>query len=149
MLLKKYGIHIALIIACALIIIVPLTQNEVDPEKIRKANVAATNFLELVDAGEYETARKEGATILKEKETLDSWISLLASEDIVLGEVLSRNQIKSSYSTTALKSPDGEYVTLTFKSDYTHKKEITETIVVMIDKNRGWRVAGYFRVIRK
>ena len=89
MLLKKYGIHIALIIACSFIIIIPLTQNEVDPEKIRKANIAATNFLELIDAGEYETARKDGATILKEKETLDGWIGLLAS-GAELGEQLDR-----------------------------------------------------------
>jgi hypothetical protein len=142
--LKKYGIHIALIFACSLIILVPLLKDEPDPEKVRKATVAAMDFLQLIDAQQYETARKEGATLLKERETLTGWIAKLSGVRSDLGPAMDRKQIEVSYSTTAKDSPDGEYVMLTYSTQYQKKIAVSETIIVMLDKNRGWRVAGYF-----
>ena len=144
MLLKKYGIHLALIIACSFIILVPFLKDEPDPEKVRRASVAAMDFLQLIDKGEFETARKEGAELLKQKVTLNGWIAKLDGVQTTLGSVIDREQIDVSYSTTAKDSPDGEYVMLTFNSKYKRKIDVKETIIVMLDKNRGWRVAGYF-----
>ncbi len=144
MLLKKYGIHIALIIAASFIILVPYFQEEPDPKKVDRATVAAMDFLQLVDAGDYETARKEGASLLKEKVTLNDWIARLAGVQSRLGPVIKRKQIEASYSTTARNSPEGEYVMLTYTSNFKQKVGVSETIIVMLDKNRGWRVAGYF-----
>lgn len=144
MLLKKYGIHLALIIACSFIILVPFLKDEPDPEKVRRASVAAMDFLQLIDNGEFETARKEGAELLKQKVTLNGWIAKLDGVQTTLGSVIDREQIDVSYSTTAKDSPDGEYVMLTFNSKYKRKIDVKETIIVMLDKNRGWRVAGYF-----
>lgn len=148
MFFKKYGIHLALIIASAFIILVPYLKDEPDPEKINRATVAAMDFLEIVDQGDYEAARKESATLLKGRVTLDDWIEYLSKLHNTLGPVLDRKLETASYSTTAKDSPDGEYVILTFTSQFKRKVGITETIVVMVDKNRGWRVAAYVPVIK-
>ena len=144
MLLKKYGIHIALIFAASFIILVPYFKDEPDPIKVERATVAAMDFLQLVDAGEYETARKEGAALLKTRVTLNDWIAKLAGVQSRLGPIIKREQVEASFSTTARDSPDGEYVMLTYSSNFKMKVGVSETIIVMLDKNRGWRVAGYF-----
>jgi hypothetical protein len=141
---KKYGIHIALIIACSFIILVPYLKDEPDPEKVNRATVAAMDFLQLIDADDYETARKEGATLLKEREALLGWIEKLAGVRRDLGPVIERKQIEVSYSTSALDGPEGEYVMLTYTSQFQKRIAVHETVIVMLDKNRGWRVAGYF-----
>lgn len=145
MFFKKYGIHIALILACSTIILVPmLNKSKTDPVKIERATDAAVDFLKLVDAGKYEEARKEGATLLKERVTLNDWVGKLAGVHDSLGQALERKQVETSYATTAKDSPDGEYVMITYSTQYQRKVSVNETVIVMIDKNRGWRVAGYF-----
>jgi len=142
--LKKYGIHIALLIASAAIILVPYLKDEPDPEKINRATAAAFEFLQRIDNNDFEEARKEGATLLKERETLIGWVEKLRGVRNSLGSVIEREQIEVSYSTSAKDSPDGEYVMLTFNSQYQKRVAVSETVIVMLDKNRGWRVAGYF-----
>lgn len=144
MFFKKFGIHIALILASSLIILVPYLKDGPDPVKVERATAAAVEFFKLVDAGEYETARKEGATLLKERETLNGWIAKLNGVKETLGPVMGREQVEASYSTSAKDSPDGEYVMITYKSQFKQRVDVSETVIVMIDKNRGWRVAGYF-----
>ncbi len=144
MLLKKYGIHIALILAASFIVLVPYFKEGPDPIKVERATVAAMDFLQLVDAGDYETARKEGAALLKTRVTLNDWIAKLAGVQSRLGPIIKREQVEASYSTSAKDSPDGEYVMLTYTSNFKQKVGVSETIIVMLDKNRGWRVAGYF-----
>jgi len=141
---KKYGIHLVLIIASAVIILVPYLKDEPDPEKVNRATVAAMDFLQLIDADEYEAARKEGATLLKERESLLGWVERLSGVRQTLGPVIEREQIAVSYSTSALDGPDGEYVMLTYTSKFQKRIAVHETVIVMLDKNRGWRVAGYF-----
>jgi hypothetical protein len=144
LLFKKYGIHIALIVACSLIILVPYLKQGPDPEKVSRATTAAMDFFQLIDKADYEAARKEGATLLKERETLIGWIDKLNGVRNSLGPAIDRKQIAVVYTTTAKDSPEGEYVMLTFTSQYQKKIAVTETVIVMLDKNRGWRVAGYF-----
>ncbi|MBE0502269.1 MAG: DUF4019 domain-containing protein [Desulfuromonadales bacterium] len=144
MFLKKYGIHIALLIASAAIILVPYLKDEPDPEKINRATTAAFEFLQRIDNNDFEEARKEGAALLKERETLIGWVEKLRGVRNSLGSVIERKQIEVSYSTSAKDSPDGEYVMLTFNSQYQKRVAVSETVIVMLDKNRGWRVAGYF-----
>ena len=149
MFFKKYGIHFALILASSIIILATYINNEEpDPAKVERATVAANAFLELVEQGDYEAARKESATLLKGQVTLNDWIEYLSKLNNTLGPVLDRKLETASYSTTAKDSPDGEYMTMTFTSQFKLKVGITETVVVMVDKNRGWRVAAYVPVIK-
>lgn len=144
MLFKKYGIHIVLIISSLVIVMVPLLEKDPDPEKIRRATVAATAFFERIDAGDFEDARKEGAQLLKQRVTLNDWVEKLDKAKSLYGPVIERQQVESNYSTSAQDSPDGEYVMLSYVSDFTRKKALNETVIVMLDGERGWRVAGYF-----
>jgi hypothetical protein len=144
LLLKKYGIHLTLIIASAFIILVPYLKKEPDPVKIENATVAAKEFLKLIDADDFEAARKEAATLLKEREALLAWVEKLNGVRSSLGPVIERKLIETSYSTSAKDSPEGEYVMLTFTSQYKKRIAVKETVVVTLDNNRGWRVAGYF-----
>lgn len=143
MLLKKYGIHIVLIIAGALIILVPMLKDKPDPEKLNRATDAAYEFFTLIDAGKFEQARKEGSELLKKKVTLNDWIKQLTNVSEARGAALDRQKTAAVYTTMAVDSPDGEYVIISFISQYEHRKNEEESVVVMIDKNRGWRIAAY------
>jgi len=54
------------------------------------------------------------------------------------------NPLAQKYQTTAPGAPDGEYVIIQFSTTFENKKESTETLTLMMDKDRGWRTAGYF-----
>jgi len=58
--------------------------------------------------------------------------------------VVKRDVKSQKYQTTAPGAPDGEYVIIQFSTTFENKKESTETLTLMMDKDRGWRTAGYF-----
>jgi hypothetical protein len=39
---------------------------------------------------------------------------------------------------------DKEYVIIQFSTTFENKQESTETLTMMMDKDRGWRASGYF-----
>ena len=59
------------------------------------------------------------------------------------GALLDREKKDSSYSTSAVDSPEGEYISLVFDSRYQKAKSVAEYITVMLDEGH-WKVAGYF-----
>jgi hypothetical protein len=44
----------------------------------------------------------------------------------------------------SLQPPDGQYVVIQYKTAFENKKAGVETITPMLDKDKKWRVSGYF-----
>lgn len=142
---RQYRIHVVLMIAAALMIILPLLNEKPDAEKAAVATAAADEFLQLVDAGHYDASWQVSAKLLQEKVSKEKWVEQMQQIRGDLGPLVSRKQDDISYATAAKDSPDGEYIQIFYNTDFKNKPGVKETITVMLEKSDGhWRVAGYF-----
>lgn len=141
---KQFRIHVVLIISVLAMILVPMIPKKVDPEKAQAATTAAMQFLELVDTGGYTESWQTSAALLKETVTEKDWTEKLSKARTLSGAMVERKQDDLSYSTTALDSPDGEYIMMVFVSSFERAASVEETLTVMLEEDHRWRVAGYF-----
>ena len=61
-----------------------------------------------------------------------------------LGAVKSRELQTKRFTRRLPAAPDGQYVVLEYKTSFDRKAEAIETVTPMLDKDKKWRVSGYF-----
>lgn len=140
---KQFRIHIVLIVACVFMIVFPILNEKPDTEKAEKATAVAMEFLQLIDAEKYAESWQMSAGLMKERVTEIDWVEKLTKARTLSGPLVERKEKDSSYSTTAVDSPDGEYISLIFESRFQRAESVSEYITVMLDDGH-WKVAGYF-----
>jgi hypothetical protein len=110
-----------------------------------KAALTATHaWLALVDGGRYSESWEAMGTPAKAAVTVEQWQTSMNGVRKPLGDMKTRKLKKSVYSTTLPGAPDGQYVTLQFKTAYSNKKGAVETATSMLDADGAWHVVGYF-----
>ena len=60
------------------------------------------------------------------------------------GKVISRQLESKRYTTTLPGRANGQYVVLQYKTSFEHHKSARETVTTILDKDRKWRVSGYY-----
>lgn len=140
---KNLRIHVVLIIACLLMIIIPLWNETPDSEKIDLAEPVANAFLEKIDAGEYAQSWQSAAHLMQEKISLEEWEEKLQGARARSGQLVSREKTSATYSTEAQDSPEGEYIMLIYESRFEFAEDVSEYVTVM-RQDGDWKVAGYF-----
>jgi len=143
-LFRRFGIHITLICAALAIIIGPRLHQKPDPVKMEAAGQSAARFLELVDNQHYEQSWQASAKLLRDKVPNEEWIKKLTSLREWAGPVVERKQVDARYTTEAKDSPDGEYILINFESHFQKQQSAKEQVIVMLEDDHLWRVAGYF-----
>jgi len=113
-------------------------------EKEAKAIESGQQWLTLCDQANYSESWETAATYFKNAVKKEQWEQMAAAVRKPLGKVGKREVKSQKYQTTAPGAPDGEYVIIQFSTTFENKKESTETVTMMMDKDRGWRAAGYF-----
>jgi hypothetical protein len=113
-----------------------------DKEKIAVA--AAEKWLIVIDGGRYAESWKEAAEYFKGAVKQEQWEQSLIAVRKPLGKLISRKVKNKSYTTSLPGAPDGEYVVIQFDTSFENKKSAIETVTSMMDKDRKWRVSGYF-----
>jgi hypothetical protein len=113
-------------------------------EKQKAAITATQEWLALIDAGHYAQSWQESATYFRNAVAKKQWEQLMKASRQPLGSLISRQVKSATYETSLPGAPDGEYVVIQFKTSYENKKSSVETVTPMYEKNRGWRVSGYF-----
>ena len=113
-----------------------------DKEKISVA--VAEKWLILIDGGRYAESWKEAAEYFKEAVKQEQWEQSLIAVRKPLGKLISRKMKSKSYTTSLPGAPDGEYVVIQFDASFENKKSAVETVTSMMDKDRKWRMSGYF-----
>jgi hypothetical protein len=79
---------------------------------------------------------------VRDKVTQQDWIKKLEQTRSRFGGLVQRIQ-KSTRSATALKdSPEGEYIILSYESDFQAAEKVSEYVAVMHDGD-GWKVVSY------
>ena len=140
---KQFRIHSVLILACIFMIVFPLLNETPDKEKAEKATAVATEFLQLIDAAKYAESWQMSAGLMKDKVSEKDWVEKLTRARALSGDLLERREQDASYSTTAVDSPEGEYISLIFESSFQRVESVNEYVTVMLDDGH-WKVAGYF-----
>jgi hypothetical protein len=110
----------------------------------KAAEKAALEWLKLVDKGDYITSWKESGAFFQGAMAAEKWSELINGVRVPLGQVTSRKLAAAQARKTMPGAPDGEYYILQFKSSFTSKASAVESVTVINEKGRGWRVVGYF-----
>jgi hypothetical protein len=145
MLPRKYRIHAFLVLISLIIIFYPQYSKKPDQQRIDDSTIAAMNFLELVDQGDYEQSWQVAADYLKQQVPLEQWKEKIIAVRTAAGKNISRKE-KSNFYTKEQREglPAGEYIVYVFASKFENAADVTETITVMLGTDDIWRVAGYF-----
>ncbi len=113
-------------------------------EAEKSAIASATEWLNLVDEGNYDRSWDESASLFKTEVSKDQWLGLLKNNRSPLGKVLTRKLKLKHYTKSMPGAPDGDYVVLQYETAFEKKPSILETITPMLDKDGKWRVMNYY-----
>jgi uncharacterized protein DUF4019 len=107
------------------------------------AEGAASDWLKLVDAGNYAQSWDEGASIFKNAVAKEQWQKILEGNRGPLGTVASRRLKSAEYTVQLPGAPDGEYYVIEYASTFANNRSVIETVTPVLDKDGKWRVAVY------
>jgi len=72
-----------------------------------------------------------------------TWSTQVKSVRDDCGDLVSRKVVKVDPRKSLPGVPDGDYILLTYQSDFAEETQLTETLVLTLEKDH-WRAAGYF-----
>jgi hypothetical protein len=101
-------------------------------------------WLSLVDGGNYTESWNQAAGLFKAAATKEQWQESLKAFRVPLGKVVARKLKSKQYTKILPGAPDGEYVVIQYETTFEKKQSAIETITPMLDKDRKWRVSGYY-----
>ena len=106
------------------------------------AQAAGEKWLALIDHGEYGKAWDECAQLFRQRVTREQWVDSLPSTRAPFGAVKSRNVEVAGYKTSLPGAPDGQYVTVRYRTSF-ETKENAEELVTLAFEDGLWRPTGY------
>lgn len=109
----------------------------------RAAQVAAETWLMLLDGGKYAESWQTAASPFQSAIAQDKWTGQLDMVRTAFGKASGRKLRVIKYTTTIERAAPGEYVILQYEAAFENKSAI-ETLTTMLDKDHGWKVAGYY-----
>jgi len=113
------------------------------PDSKKIAEGAASNWLKLVDSGNYAQSWDDTGAILKSNIAREQWQELLVRNRGPLGALIVRKLTSAEYTTQLPGAPEGQYVVLKYESSFEHKNSAIETVTPVLDKDGQWRVCVY------
>ena len=113
-------------------------------EKEKAATDAATQWLVLVDSGQYAESWFQGASFLRGAVSKEQWKNALDTVRAPLGKVESRQLKSATLATKVPNAPSGEYVILQFETTFERAPGMIETVTPMLEKDGKWKVSGYY-----
>lgn len=114
------------------------------PNKTAPAQRVASDWLKLVDSGDYAQSWDDAASELKNHIAKEQWQQILERNRAPLGRLISRRLRSAEYLTKLPGAPDGEYVVIEYESSFEHKWSAVETVTPMMDKDGQYRVSVFF-----
>ena len=107
------------------------------------AQAAGEKWLGLLDRGEYGKAWDDCAALFRQRVTREQWIESLPSTRAPFGAMKSRKVEVAAYKTSLPGAPDGQYVTVRYRTNF-EKKENAEELITLALEDGLWRPTGYF-----
>jgi hypothetical protein len=119
------------------------TVNENDPD-VALAKKAALAWLALADAGKFEETWVEAASIFQKKQTKAAWAKGLGGARPTMGKIVTRTYLNHEIRTVLPELPPGKYITVRFNSVFEKHKDGAESVTLVKDGTRGFRMMSYF-----
>jgi hypothetical protein len=112
--------------------------------RFASAQKSVEAWLALTDATRYADSRREASAAFQASVSEESWShDMQTHRRWPLGLVETRKLKSTVPSKTLAGAPDGEYVVVTYDTDFEHKQAAVETVTVSLEKDGVWRMAGY------
>lgn len=142
---RNVRLHLFLLTASLLWIILPTLQ-KTPSQQIRNASTqAAAQFLYLVDTEEYAKSWEVTARDLKHLFSQEVWNEKISEIREFLGPIVERMQQEINYTTYSSEAMQaGEYVVMTFISEFEFRERVIETLTLVLNSDDQWKVVGYF-----
>jgi hypothetical protein len=118
----------------------PTTQQTAEQIAVREGE----SWLAMMDAGKYADSWKAAAAVMRGAVTMEKWESTMKNVRDPLGKLESRKLQSATYTTLLPGVPDGDYVVILYETSFEHKATAQETVIMSREKDKVWRVAGYY-----
>jgi hypothetical protein len=118
----------------------PMVQQAAEQTAVREGE----SWLAMLDAGKYADSWKAAAAVMRGAVTVEKWESTMKNVRDPLGKLESRKLQSATYTTVLPGAPDGEYVVILYETSFEHKAAAQETVIMSREKDKVWRVAGYY-----
>ena len=133
----KQAVRLSVLVVLTLL---PLAAQDV-PDDVRKA---ADNWLALLDTGKFGESWDRASKSFKDAVEKIKWEEQAREVRAPLGKIESRKLSGSQALKDPPNSPPGDYQVLQYASRFEKNEDVTETVVLILESDGQWRVAGYF-----
>ena len=117
---------------------------QAQPTMEQMAVQVSDKWVELIDSADYATSWKTAAEAFKAAVTQEKWISAMKTVREPLGKLQVRKLQGATYSAILPGVPNGDYVVILYQTNFEQKATAQETVIMSRDKDKVWRVAGYY-----
>ena len=121
-----------------LLLIMPSFAEGTDEQAI----IAAENFAQMIDDGNFQAAYWSGSALLQLANEEQQWLDKTARTQLVLGKVIRRELKRVRAVTSPADLPDDEYRTILFEA-HTERKEKAAEVLQVHQVNGIWQVCAY------
>jgi len=142
--MRRIAILIPALLFCRLPIVSAADKDDQHEAAVKKAVASAEEWLKLVDQEKYGESWESAAAYLQGAVGKEQFVKALDGARKPLGKMISRKVASKEFRTSLPGAPDGQYVVIQFDTSLENKKEAVETITPMLEKDRSWKVSGYF-----
>lgn len=109
----------------------------------KEAEAQAQAWLSKMDEANVDGSWQGMSTIFSQQLSKQDWDLSIQGMHNYFGKPGERKHSESLYKTTSFNAPEGDYVDVTFSTDYANAPDRTE-IVTMVRESEGvWKVAGF------
>ena len=135
---------VTLLTSMRLVAALPQSPSGDSAEAVKAAEVAAKAWLAVVDKGELGASWDEASTNFKIAVTKDAWEKALRQVRAPFEPMGTRERLLAEFRTELPNSPPGRYVVFQYRTAAAGGKRALETVIMVADGERGWRLAGAF-----
>jgi hypothetical protein len=134
---------ILLLLMCMLLFgALPATAQPTAPDTA--ARQAAEAWMTLVATGDFSASWDEAGELFRAGTTAADWAADADAGQRQVGDLVVRELADLLVVTDPPGAPPAEYVLLRYRSEFTLAGVATETVFLVREAERGWRVIGYF-----
>jgi hypothetical protein len=110
--------------------------------KEAEARLAAQGWLVLLDRKDWGRAWETTGAVFRSKVALGAWMDAIPKVREPLGTLVERAPIETAFKTSLHGEPDGEYVTVVFRTKFSDR-EVAEVVTTVHEPDGKWRITGY------
>jgi hypothetical protein len=104
---------------------------------------AAYGWLQLLDAGRFDDAWRDGAPLLRTGVTQSEWTAATRKLRDGFGEVASRSVVNKDYHREIEGGPAGDYFTLRIVTRLAGGRQVVEVVTLTAGADQQYRAAAY------